>query len=361
MDASFTAEMAAGYRLDEPGIVIGSPLLGGEVETGVRVQVALSMLNRHGLVAGATGTGKTKTLQVLAGQASDAGIPCFIADVKGDLTGMAEPGDPTNPKVQQRCAELGWAMTPAGHTVELLSLTGKLGVPVRASVHSFGPLLLSKVLDLNETQTAVLSLVFAYCDDQSLPLLDLDDLRTTVAYLASDEGKDALAAYGGIAPATASVHPAGDRHPRAAGRRRPVRLARVRGLRPPAHDARRARHRLAARALRRHGPPAPVQHVHALAARPAVHHAARGGRPPEAEALLLLRRGPPALRRRVGRAARADRAHRPAHPVEGCRRLLRDPGADRRAVVGPGPAWQPRPARPSRLHARRTRRTWRRR
>jgi uncharacterized protein len=205
MDASFTAEMAAGYTLDEPGIVIGGPMLSGEVAPEVRVQVALSMLNRHGLVAGATGTGKTKTLQVLAGQASDAGIPCFIADVKGDLTGMAEPGDPANPKVQQRCAELGWTMTPAGHPVEMLSLTGRLGVPVRASVHSFGPLLLSKVLDLNETQTAVLSLVFAYCDDQSLPLLDLDDLRTTIAFLASDEGKDALAAYGGIAPATASV------------------------------------------------------------------------------------------------------------------------------------------------------------
>ncbi len=132
-------------------------------------------------------------------------MPCFIADVKGDLTGMAEPGDATNPKVVQRCASLGWAMTPAGHPVELLSLTGKLGVPVRASVHSFGPLLLAKVLDLNETQTAVLTLVFAYCDDHSLPLLDLDDLRTTISFLASDEGKDALAAYGGIAPATASV------------------------------------------------------------------------------------------------------------------------------------------------------------
>ncbi len=206
MDASFTAEMAAGYRLDEPGIVIGGPMLSGEVATDeVRVQVALSMLNRHGLVAGATGTGKTKTLQALAGQISNAGIPCFIADVKGDLTGMAEPGDATHPKVVQRCESLGWTMTPAGHPVELLSLTGKLGVPVRASVHSFGPLLLSKVLDLNETQTAVLSLVFAYCDDESLPLLDLADLRTTISFLASDEGKDALAAYGGIAPATASV------------------------------------------------------------------------------------------------------------------------------------------------------------
>lgn len=205
MDAAFLAEMATGYRLDEPGVVVGSPMLADEVDTAVRVQIALSMLNRHGLVAGATGTGKTKTLQALAGQMSDAGIPCFIADVKGDLTGMAEPGDAANSKVADRCARLGWPLRPAAHPVELLSLTGKLGVPVRASVHSFGPTLLAKVLDLNETQTSVLSLVFAYCDDQSLPLLDLADLRTTIAFLVSDEGRDALAAYGGIAPTTASV------------------------------------------------------------------------------------------------------------------------------------------------------------
>ncbi len=207
MDQAFIDAMTAGYALGEPSVVVGGPMLGGEAvaEESARVRVALSMLNRHGLVAGATGTGKTKTLQALAGQMSDAGIPCFIADVKGDLTGMAEPADATNPKVADRCARLGWAMRPADHPVELLSLTGKLGVPVRASVHSFGPLLLAKVLDLNETQTAVLTLVFAYCDDSDLPLLDLADLRTTITYLASDEGKPAMAAYGGIAPATASV------------------------------------------------------------------------------------------------------------------------------------------------------------
>ena len=205
MDRAFRDAMEKGYALAEPGLVLGSPMRDGELAADVRVQVALSMLTRHGLVAGATGTGKTKTLQSLAGQISRAGVPCFIADVKGDLTGLAEPGDPAIPKVAERCASLDWKMRPAGHPVELLSLTGKLGAPVRATVHSFGPTLLAKVLDLNETQTAVLTLVFAYCDDNTLPLLDLADLRTTLQYLGSDDGKEAVAAYGGISTATIGV------------------------------------------------------------------------------------------------------------------------------------------------------------
>jgi len=205
MDTAFVDSMRAGYALSEPGIDLGRPMLDGAVATGVPVQVALSMLTRHGLVAGATGTGKTKTLQLIAGQLSSAGVPCFVADIKGDVTGIAEPGDAANQRVLGRCASLGVGFTPAGHPVELLSLTGKLGAPVRATVHSFGPTLLAKVLDLNETQTAVLSLVFAYCDDNGLPLLDLADLRTTLQYLGSDAAKDALAAYGGISAATVGV------------------------------------------------------------------------------------------------------------------------------------------------------------
>src|SRR5512142_2742053 len=161
----------------------------GELVNDPRVQVALSMLNRHGLIAGATGTGKTKTLQLLAGQLSDAGVPVFVADVKGDVTGMAAPGDGANPKVQERAASVGWTFAPKGHPVEFLSLSGARGAQVRASVHSFGPLLLGKVLDLNDTQTSILSLVFKYCDDNNLPLLDLPDLSTTLKYLASDDGK----------------------------------------------------------------------------------------------------------------------------------------------------------------------------
>jgi uncharacterized protein len=205
VDAAFKTAIEAGYRLDEPSLVIGSAMRGDELVNDVRVAVALSMMNRHGLIAGATGTGKTKTLQLLAGQLSMAGVPVFVADVKGDVTGIAAPGDATNPKVVDRCKSLDWTFQPSGHPVELLSLSGALGTPVRASVHSFGPLLLGKVLDLNETQTSVLALVFKYCDDNNLPLLDLADLATTLKYLSSDEGKPILEDYGGMSPASVGV------------------------------------------------------------------------------------------------------------------------------------------------------------
>jgi len=205
MAGSFHDAMAAGYVLAEPSLVIGSPMDGTTALPDVRIQVALSMLNRHGLIAGATGTGKTKTLQLLAGQLSMAGVPVLIADIKGDLTGLALPGDATNAKVMARAADLGLDFRPDGHPVEFLSLSGKLGAQVRATVHSFGPLLLGRVLGLNDTQTSILALVFKYCDDHQLPLLDLADLTTTLKYLGSDDGKAILADYGGISAASLGV------------------------------------------------------------------------------------------------------------------------------------------------------------
>src|SRR3954453_140808 len=180
MDQAFADAITAGYALTEPSVTLGSAMHDGELFNDTRVQVALSMLDRHGLIAGATGTGKTKTLQLMAGQLSNAGVPVFVADIKGDVTGMAAPGNATDQRVLDRAASLNWTFTPKGHPVEFLSLSGKLGAQVRATVHSFGPVLLSKVMNLNETQTAVLSLVFKYCDDNQLPLLDLVDLRTTL-------------------------------------------------------------------------------------------------------------------------------------------------------------------------------------
>jgi hypothetical protein len=205
MNDAFVAAMAKGYALEQPSLVLGRPMLEDQVYNDARVQVALSILNRHGLIAGATGTGKTKTLQLMAGQLSRVGVPSFVADIKGDLSGMAVPGDGNDQRIRDRMASLGLPYEPTGHPVEFLSLTGKLGAQVRATVSSFGPLLLGKVLDLNQTQTSILALIFKYCDDNDLPLLDLKDLVATLKFLSSDEGKPVLKEYGGMSASSVGV------------------------------------------------------------------------------------------------------------------------------------------------------------
>ena len=272
MNDAFVEAMRAGYALDEdePSIIVGSPMHEGEVTNEQRVQVALSMMNRHGLVAGATGTGKTKTLQLLAGQLSKAGVPVFVLDVKGDLTGLAAPGEATNPKVVERAESLAWPFEASGHPVEFLSLSGELGAQVRATVSSFGPLLLGKVLDLNETQTSILALVFKYCDDNDLPLLDLKDLATTLKFLASDEGKPILAEYGGMSKASVGVLLRSIVVLEQEGADVVLRRARVRRGRPAPHGAGRLGRDQRPRAARRHGQAAPVLDIHPVAARPAL-------------------------------------------------------------------------------------------
>jgi hypothetical protein len=196
MDQAFRDQITAGYALDEPAVILGGALHAGELLNEPRIALPLAMANRHGLIAGATGTGKTKTLQLIAGQLSQAGVPVFISDIKGDVTGIAAPGDGTNPKVVERAASLEWAFQPAAHPTEFLSMSGAIGAQVRATVSSFGPLLLGKVMDLNETQTSVMALVFKYCDDNDLPLLDLDDLATTLKFFAGDDAKEIREEYG---------------------------------------------------------------------------------------------------------------------------------------------------------------------
>jgi len=204
MAASFTETLAAGHGGTDPAVVLGAALEGPTVHPEPKVRLALAMMNRHGLIAGATGTGKTRTLQLITEQLSARGVPVFAADIKGDLSGLAMPGE-ANDRILQRARETGWSWTAAGVPVEFVSLTGQLGVQLRATVSSFGPLLLGKVLSLNETQTSVLTMVFRYCDDHQLPLLDLADLRAVLQYLGSDEGKSALAEYGGMSAATVGV------------------------------------------------------------------------------------------------------------------------------------------------------------
>jgi len=204
MPGSFEGMLAAGYGFTDPSVTLGAAMEGKGIHQEPKIRIPLAMMNRHGLIAGATGTGKTKTLQLLTEQLSSQGVPVFVGDMKGDLSGLAVPGD-ANDRVTARATEVGWAWKPAGVPVEFVSLTGGLGVQLRATVSSFGPLLLGKVLALNETQTSVLTMVFKYCDDNQLPLLDLADLRAVLQYLTSDAGKTQLAQYGGLSTASVGV------------------------------------------------------------------------------------------------------------------------------------------------------------
>jgi uncharacterized protein len=205
MPSSFPEMLAAGYGFTDPSIVLGAALdRAGAVHQEPKVKVPLALMNRHGLIAGATGTGKTRTLQLMTEQLVAQGVPVFVADIKGDLSGLAMPGE-AGDRVSGRAKDIGWDWQAAGVPVEFVSLSGKLGVQLRATVSSFGPLLLGKTLSLNETQTSVLTMVFKYCDDSQLPLLDLPDLRAVLQYLSSDEGKPALAQYGGMSSATVGV------------------------------------------------------------------------------------------------------------------------------------------------------------
>jgi uncharacterized protein len=203
MNETLIAAAKAAFPADIPGITLGAVVHDGMMDPHPVIRLPLSMMTRHGLIAGATGTGKTKTLQLIAEQLSAAGVPVFLADVKGDVAGMAMAGV-TNAKVEERAKATGYEWQGSAFPVELLSLTGKTGGQLRATVSSFGPLLLSKVLGLNDTQSSVLSLVFKYCDDKGLLLLDLSDLREVLQYL-SDDGAAELKDYGGMSKATVGV------------------------------------------------------------------------------------------------------------------------------------------------------------
>lgn len=204
LDDERVASIRSGYSMQGAVLEIGA-LVNGEAMPDVPVRIPIAMTNRHGLVAGATGTGKTKTLQVLAEQLSAAGVPVFAADIKGDLSGIAVEGSGGD-KLLARTAGIGQDWKPTAHPTEFYCLGGiGHGVPVRATVSSFGPLMLSKVLGLNQTQESSLGLVFHYADLHGLPLVDLTDLRTVIQFLTSPEGKADLAELGGLSKATAGV------------------------------------------------------------------------------------------------------------------------------------------------------------
>jgi uncharacterized protein len=184
----FIGAVKSSYTFKGESILIGSAILGDDQELGCPVKVPLRTLNRHGLIAGATGTGKTKSLQVLAESLSLSGVPVFLMDVKGDLSGIAAPGT-MNPVVEKRAKIIGLEWKPTGFPSELMSISEEPGVRLKATVSEFGPVLLGKILDLNENQTGILAMVFKYCDDKGLPLLDIEDIKTVLKYIQED-GKD---------------------------------------------------------------------------------------------------------------------------------------------------------------------------
>lgn len=195
------ADVERAYTFEGPSFTLGTAVLNREPLTAATVRMPLRTLNRHGLIAGATGTGKTKTLQIVAEQLSRAGVPSLLMDIKGDLSGLAAAGE-GHPKIDERHAAIGEAYEPFASPVELMSLTGEAGVRLRATVTEFGPVLFSKVLGLNDTQSGVAALVFKYADDSGMPLVDLEDFRKLLQYLTREGKAEIRDEYGTISSAS---------------------------------------------------------------------------------------------------------------------------------------------------------------
>jgi len=198
---AFITSIEAGYKTKGDYITMGSAMLEGETLTNALVKIPLKTLNRHGLIAGATGTGKTKTLQILAENLSDKGIPVLLMDLKGDLSGLAQPGD-QNAGIDERHTKIGFPYQAKKFPLEILTLSEQGGVRLRATVSEFGPILLSRILDLTETQQGIVAVIFKYCDDNKLPLLDLKDFKKILQY-ATDQGKEEFQkSYGRVSTAS---------------------------------------------------------------------------------------------------------------------------------------------------------------
>lgn len=200
----FTKTIIDGYTTKGDFILLGSALLDGNPQKEAQVKLPLKTLNRHGLIAGATGTGKTVTLQVMAENMCAKGIPVLMMDLKGDLSGIAKPGI-THPKIEERHAAIGIPFISGGTSVEFLTLSKENGAKLRATVSEFGPVLFSKVLNLNETQSGIVAIIFKYADDKKLPLLDLKDFKSLLNYIGNEGKEDIQKNYGNVSSASAST------------------------------------------------------------------------------------------------------------------------------------------------------------
>ncbi len=197
----FIETLEKGYTFKGDYITLGAGILEGETVTNAHINVPLKTMNRHGLIAGATGTGKTKTLQVLSENLSEKGVPVLLMDIKGDLSGLAQPS-PGHPKIDERHEKIGLPFTPKAFPVEIMSLSEQDGVRLRATVSEFGPVLISRILDVSETQAGIIAVIFKYCDDNKLPLLDLKDFKKILQYSTSEGKKEFEDAYGRISTAS---------------------------------------------------------------------------------------------------------------------------------------------------------------
>lgn len=202
--SEFSSYINEGYTSKGESIVLGGAILNGEAVADTLIKVPLKTLNRHGLIAGATGTGKTKTIQVLSEQLSSFGIPVLMMDIKGDFSGIAKEGE-EKPFIAERHAKINVPYATASFPVELMSLSQQDGVRLRATVSEFGPVLFSRILDLNDTQAGVVSVIFKYCDDNKMPLLDLKDIKKVLNYI-TEEGKEEIEEnYGKISTSTTGI------------------------------------------------------------------------------------------------------------------------------------------------------------
>lgn len=201
---SFTQDMVRGYTFQGSSILLGAAIHEGHPLREVFIRLPLATFTRHGLIAGATGTGKTKTLQILAEQLSGWGVPSLVMDIKGDLSGVAAAGE-ANARITARHEEIGLPYVPAGSPVELLTLSDQPGVRLRATVAEFGPVLFAKMLELNDTQQSVITVIFKFCDDQDLPLLDLQDVKKVMQYVTGEGKAEFEASYGKISGTTTGI------------------------------------------------------------------------------------------------------------------------------------------------------------
>lgn len=200
----FTQLVNDAYSFKGESVILGATILKGEILKGVHVKLPLKTMNRHGLIAGATGTGKTKTLQLITEGLSSKSVPVLVMDIKGDLSGIASPGE-INEKISERMNNIGLEWKAEGFPVEFLTLSGEKGVRLRATVSEFGPVLFSRILELNETQSSLVSVIFKYCDDNQLPLLDLKDIKKILNFIQNEGKKDFESKYGQVSSSSLGI------------------------------------------------------------------------------------------------------------------------------------------------------------